>query len=205
VKKLDEVALVIVDEAAVKSVTVSLLIVVVARLEVDVAVKVPATKLVVVALVAVRLVKNPVIAVKMLAKKLDEVAFVVDAFVAKRLVEVLLVVEALIEKRLVEVLLVVEALIEKRLVVVAFVVELLTIVILPFEAIVSHCVPVEEATAKRLSVSPDTPVIARLADGVVLPIPTFPLARTVSIDTPVDDATLNGLRSDDVAACTLNA
>jgi len=130
---------------------------------------------------------------------------VVDAFVAKRLVEVLLVVEALIEKRLVEVLLVVEALIEKRLVVVAFVVELLTIVILPFEAIVSHCVPVEEATAKRLSVSPDTPVIARLADGVVLPIPTFPLTRTVNIDTPVDDATLNGLRSDDVAACTLNA
>ena len=114
-----DVSFVIVPEAAVKSVTVSLLIVVVARLEVDVAVKVPATKLVVVALVAVRLVKNPVIAVKMLAKKLDEVAFVVDAFVAKRLVEVLLVVEALIEKRLVLVLFVVDAFVAKRFVVVA--------------------------------------------------------------------------------------
>ena len=68
--------------------TVSAEIVVVARDAVDVAVKVPATRLEVVALVAVRLVKNPVIAVKRLEKKLDDVALVVDALVAKKLVAV---------------------------------------------------------------------------------------------------------------------
>ena len=70
--------------------------VVVARLDVPVAVNVPATRFVVVALVAVKLVKNEVTAVKSEAKKLDEVALVVEAFVAKKLVLVLLVVEALV-------------------------------------------------------------------------------------------------------------
>jgi hypothetical protein len=63
-------------------------IVVVARVTVDVAVRVPATRLVVVALVAVRLVKNPVIAVRRPVKKLVLVALVVDALVAKKLVAV---------------------------------------------------------------------------------------------------------------------
>jgi hypothetical protein len=69
-------------------VAVSAEIVVVARVAEDVAVKVPATRLEVVALVAVRLVKNPVIAVKRLAKKVEEVALVVDALVAKKVVAV---------------------------------------------------------------------------------------------------------------------
>ena len=72
-------------------------IVVVARVADVVAVKVPATRLEVVALVAVRLVKNPVIAVKRLAKKLDDVALVVDALVAKKLVAVALVIRKLVE------------------------------------------------------------------------------------------------------------
>jgi hypothetical protein len=72
---------VIVPDAAVSDV-----IVVVARVTVDVAVRVPATRLEVVALVAVRLVKNPVIEVRRLEKKLVLVALVVDALVAKRLV-----------------------------------------------------------------------------------------------------------------------
>jgi hypothetical protein len=62
--------------------------VVVARVTVEVAVSVPATRLEVVALVAVRLVKNPVIEVRRLAKKVEEVALVVDALVAKKLVAV---------------------------------------------------------------------------------------------------------------------
>ena len=72
-------------------------IVVVARVADVVAVKVPATRLEVVALVAVRLVKNPVIAVKRLEKKLDDVALVVDALVAKKLVAVALVIRKLVE------------------------------------------------------------------------------------------------------------
>ena len=63
----------------------------VARVTVEVAVRVPATKLEVVALVAVRLVKKPVTTERRLAKKLDEVALVVDALVAKKLVAVALV------------------------------------------------------------------------------------------------------------------
>jgi hypothetical protein len=41
--------------------------------------------------------------------------------------------------------------------------------------------------------------------GVDDPIPTFPLERIVNIDTPVDEATLNGLRGVDVELCTLKA
>jgi hypothetical protein len=92
-KKLVAVALVvlklaIVPDAEVRSLIVPLVMVVVARVAEDVAVKVPATKLEVVALVAVRLVKKPVIAVKRLEKKVEEVALVVDALVAKKLVAV---------------------------------------------------------------------------------------------------------------------
>jgi hypothetical protein len=46
-------------------------------------------------------------------------------------------------------------------------------------------------------------VIVRSADGVVDPIPTLPLAKIVNIDAPVEDATLNGLRGDEVEDCTL--
>ena len=73
-------------------VTVSLVIVVVAKLEVEVAVNEPATRLVVVALVAVRFVKNAEIPFRRVAKKLVEVALVVDAFVAAKLPVVVLLV-----------------------------------------------------------------------------------------------------------------
>jgi hypothetical protein len=51
--------------------------------------------------------------------------------------------------------------------------------ILPLDEILNSCAPVDDATVRRLSVSPATPVIARAAVGVVDPIPMFPLARTV--------------------------
>ena len=38
---------------------------------------------------------------------------------------------------------------------------------------------------------------------MVEPIPTFPLARIVNIDTPVEEATLNGLSAEEVELCTL--
>ena len=38
-----------------------------------------------------------------------------------------------------------------------------------------------------------------------VPTPIFPFASTVNIDTPVEDATLNGLSADEVDDCTLNA
>ena len=94
--------LTIVPDAEVRSAIVPLVIVVVARLDVDVAVNVPATKLVVVAFVAVRLVKNAVIPLKIDAKR-----FVVDAVVAAKSEEVLLTVTSFVAKRLVEVLFVV--------------------------------------------------------------------------------------------------
>ena len=58
---------------------------------------------------------------------------------------------------------------------------------------------------KILAVLPDVPLRARSDDGVDDPIPTFPLERILNIDTPVDDATLNGLSAVDVDDCTLNA
>jgi hypothetical protein len=76
---------------------------------------------------------------------------------------------------------------------------------LPLDAILNHCAPVDEATVKRLSISPACPVIERAEDGVEEPIPMFPLAKIVNIDTPVDEATLNGLRLEVEVACTLNA
>ena len=57
-------------------------IVVVARLDVPVAVRVPTVRLDVVALVAVRLVKNEVTPFKSVAKRFVEVLLVVEAFVA---------------------------------------------------------------------------------------------------------------------------
>lgn len=49
---------------------------------------------------------------------------------------------------------------------------------------------------------PAVPVIARLAIGVVDPIPTLPFWRIVNSDVPVDEATLNGLVEG--RPCTLN-
>ena len=95
---------VIVEDEEVRSEIVALVIVVVARVTVDVAVSVPATKLEVVALVAVRLVKNPVTAVRRLAKKVDDVAFVVLLFVAKKLVVDAFTVKRLVEEALDEVI-----------------------------------------------------------------------------------------------------
>jgi hypothetical protein len=95
-----------VAEADVRSLIVPLVIVVVANTDVPVAVSVPVVRLeeealpsvevpevsvVIVALVAVRLVKKPDTDVRIDAKRLDEVALVVDALVAKKLVAVALV------------------------------------------------------------------------------------------------------------------
>ena len=76
------VRLEIVPDAEVRSEIVPLVMVVVARLEVEVAVRVPVTRLEVVAFVAIRLVKNPVTAVKRLVKRLVDVALVRVALVA---------------------------------------------------------------------------------------------------------------------------
>ena len=61
---------------------------------------------------------------------------------------------------------------------------------LPLDEILNQLVPDEDATVKRLSVSPATPPIVRLDDGVEDPIPMFPLASTLKILVPVEDATL---------------
>jgi hypothetical protein len=57
----------------------------------------------------------------------------------------------------------------------------------------NHCVPVDDATVKRLSVSPAWPVIESAEDGVEEPIPMLPLASIMKSDAPEDDATANGL------------
>ena len=49
------------------------------------------------------------------------------------------------------------------------------------------------------------PAICRRSVGVATPIPMFPLERTVKSETPVEDATLNGLRGVPVEDCTLRA
>ena len=49
------------------------------------------------------------------------------------------------------------------------------------------------------------PATCSLSDGVVTPTPTFPLASTVNSEVPVEDATLNGLRGEEVELCTLRA
>jgi hypothetical protein len=72
--------LVTVPDAEVRSVIVPAVIVVVASVAVPVAVNVPVTRLVVVALVAVKLAKNAVTPFMRLEKKLVEVAFVLNKF-----------------------------------------------------------------------------------------------------------------------------
>ena len=47
------------------------------------------------------------------------------------------------------------------------------------------------------------PAIWSLSDGVDTPTPMLPFERMVKSDTPVDDATLNGLSGDDVELWTL--
>ena len=49
------------------------------------------------------------------------------------------------------------------------------------------------------------PATWSLSVGADTPTPMFPLARIVKSDTPVEEATLNGLRADDVEDCTLKA
>jgi hypothetical protein len=71
----------------------------------------------------------------------------------------------------------------------------------PFEAMLNHCAPDDEATVKILLRDPDVPVIERLDPGVVDPIPTLPFWRIVKSEVPVDDATLNGLTP--AVPCTL--
>ena len=48
------------------------------------------------------------------------------------------------------------------------------------------------------------PAIWRRSVGVVTPIPTFPLAKIVKSEAPVEEATLNGLSPVEVALCTLS-
>ncbi len=115
---------VIVPEATDRSVIVALLIVVVAKVEVPVTVKV----LVTVALVEVKLSMIPFTALKKIAKRFVEVADVDDALVVKKLVEVAFIARSKTAKRFVEVAEVEEALVVKKLVEVLFPVINLSIV-----------------------------------------------------------------------------
>ena len=141
--------------------------------------------------------------------------FVVDAFTAKRLPTVrppvIAVAEALRNEMLPEnaavppnilatVRFVVEALVDdandaKKLVVEAFVKNDDDPVTSPEGRMLNHVAPEDEATVKRLSVSPAYPVIPNcdVANAVVEPSATFPEARTVKSDTFDDEATMNGL------------
>ena len=49
------------------------------------------------------------------------------------------------------------------------------------------------------------PATCSLSVGAATPTPMFPLDRIVKSDTPDEDATLNGLRGDDVDDCTVKA
>jgi hypothetical protein len=180
---------------------VRLAIVVVANVEVPVTTNV----LVVVLFVVVRLVMNAVTALRIFEKKLDEVAFVVDAFVEKKLVAVAfprtdVVNRPFDAKKLVEVLFVVDAFVDTRFVVVA-------LVILPFVAkrLIAVKADDEAFTKVACPVTPKVPATPNVYADVVAPTPTFPLARIEKSDTPVEDATLNGLSAVDVDDCTLNA
>ena len=64
----------------------------------------------------------------------------------------------------------------------------------PFDATVRKEVPLELATAKRLSVEPDTPCTVKRFWGVVVPIPTLLKAVTLSMELPVEEETLKGSR-----------
>ena len=119
----------------------------------------------------------------------------------KELVVVALVVDALVAKRLVAVALVRLALVEKRLVTVPTVVDALVSTVCP-----DTVSAVAEAVASVVCpVTPRVPATPRVYPGVVDPIPTLPLAKIVNIDTPVEEATLNGLRAVEVDDCTLKA
>jgi hypothetical protein len=64
----------------------------------------------------------------------------------------------------------------------------------------------EEDPREKVSVTEGVvlPAIWSLSVGVVTPIPIFPLAKIVKSDTPVEEATLNGLSPVEVALCTLS-
>ena len=64
----------------------------------------------------------------------------------------------------------------------------------PFDATVRKEVPLELATAKRLSVEPDTPCRVKRFWGVVVPIPTLLKAVTLKMEFPVEEETLKGSR-----------
>ena len=57
----------------------------------------------------------------------------------------------------------------------------------------------------EIPVTPRVPATERRNPGVELPTPTFPLASTVKSETPVEEATLNGLIAEVEALCTLRA
>jgi hypothetical protein len=66
-------------------------------------------------------------------------------------------------------------------------------------------VRVEAVVVARVEVpvTAKVPATPRRYPGVVDPTPTFPLARIVKSDAPVDEATLNGLVLEVEVACTL--
>ena len=73
----------------------------------------------------------------------------------------------------------------------------------PFDPILNHEDPDEEATAKMLATLPAVPLIASLLEGVDDPIPMFPLDTIVKSEAPVEDATLKSARLEVEVACTL--
>ena len=78
-------------------------------------------------------------------------------------------------------------------------------VIAPFDPMLNHTAPDDEATVKILLSELVAPTIENLELGVVEPTPMFPFARIVKRETFDEEATLNGLRLDVDVACTLNA
>jgi hypothetical protein len=112
----------------------------------------------------------------LLAKRLDEVLFVVLELVAKKLVEEELVNT---DEEAKNVPLVDRVLTAER-----------------YSIVSPNAIPPDDRVDDA-RVSIDV--------GVDVPIPMFPLANIVNIDTPVEEATLNGLSAVEVEDCTLNA
>jgi hypothetical protein len=145
--------------------------------------------------------------------------FVVDAFVAKRLVAVRPVVEALVRVVLPLDEILNHCAFDDEATVKRFsvfpdvpVTESLDPGVVdpiprrPFEPKLNIEIPVEEAIVNSPSVGAvEVPEIVKREVEVVVPTPTFPLARIAKNDVPVDEATLNGLMLDVDVACTLNA
>ena len=125
-----------------------------------------------------------------------------DALVIRKVVE-----DPVVVKRFDVVALVRLALVEKRFVAVrtddeAKVVDALVAVKFVEVAEVATSAEIVVVARVEVPVTPNVPATPSVYAEVVAPTPTFPLERILNIDTPVDDATLNGLS--DGEPCTLN-